>query len=375
MSGKGPSSDASAYVYAGAGNGPFGCKADGTSQCTNAANVSYWGESAVKFTSPTATTPSDFFAPHDQHYSQSTDDSNFLDPSPAPYQTEELSRMDQDFGLSGIVLLPMTGGATYAMTSDKSGYVYLTSAGPYSLGGFQIGDVGLTSGSVTTQLPFQGSRNGPNNSTAVCPVNNDSTGIFGGTACDEIHELAWFNNNMFAWPANESVETFLGTATSSSYTFPTSPTYDPCLTLYNCTPHSGVFPSFPPADASSAGGLMALAANTAGESPAAATLWSIVPQKNGASAVAGTLYAYTVNSDSSLTELWTNVNHTANPHHCASEPATGWFSPSFTEPTLAAGTAYVATSCAETGGTSYTGCATTPSGAILSGVLAFSTCP
>jgi hypothetical protein len=376
MSGKGPSADSSANVYAGAGNGPFGCYADGTSQCTNASNVYYWGESAFKFTSPTATAPSDFFAPYVQRYSQSANDSNYLDTSPAAYQTEELSRVDQDFGLSGIVLLPFNNGATYATTSDKSGFVYVMPAGSNSLGQFKTSDAGLTGGTISTQIPFQGSRNGPNNSTSVCPVNDPTTGQFSNTACDEIHELAWNYGNMYIWPAGETVEVFLGAFSNSNntYSFPTTPTYDPCNTSGNCG--TGAVP-FPTANAASPGGAMAIATNG---STALGTLWAIVPQANSAGATGnGTLYAYTMNSGSSLTELWASPAGAPNAHSCYTTspppPASRWFAPSFTEPTLAAGTVYVPTYCSVTSSTAYIACGSVPSTGVASGVLAFSTCP
>jgi hypothetical protein len=97
--------------------------------------------------------PADFYAPYVESY---TALKSGLDSSPAAYETEELSRMDLDFGSSGVVIIPHT--TTFAMTSDKSGYLYVMPAESSSLGQFQKLDAGLTGGTVTTQLPFHASR-------------------------------------------------------------------------------------------------------------------------------------------------------------------------------------------------------------------------
>jgi hypothetical protein len=47
MSAKGPSSDIDGGVFLGAGNGPFACTLPSSQQCTVAANIRYWGESAM----------------------------------------------------------------------------------------------------------------------------------------------------------------------------------------------------------------------------------------------------------------------------------------------------------------------------------------
>jgi hypothetical protein len=72
-----------------------------------------------------------------------------------------------------------------------------------------------------------------------------------------------------------------------------------------------------------------------------------------------------------------NVTHiwdSGTGHNCSSPPATGWFTTSFTEPTLANGAAYVPTVCAVTDGNQYQTCASAGSAA-ASGVLVFGTCP
>ncbi len=373
MSSKGPSSDYSANVYIGAGNGPFACTGSGTSlQCTNPSNVSYWGQSAAKLpaatsgASPSMGVPGDFFAPYVQRY---TTNMTTGDSSPASYQTEELSRMDLDFATSGIVLIPHGSGVNiFSVTSDKSGYLYTMPAGSNSMGLFHTGDAGLTGGTVNTQTPFQASRLPTTANQTVCPINNSSTGKFSSTPCDEIHELAWFNDLMFVWPVNESVEVFQGSLTNSNntYSFGTTPVYDPCLTSGNCT---GTTPPFPPSNQNSEGPGMALAADSSND----ATLWAIVPQHNSAGATtAGTLYAYTVNSNGSLTHIWDNVTG----HNCSSPPATGWLVPSFTEPTLANGAVYVPTYCSVTNGGHYATCSAAASaGGVASGIIVFTTCP
>jgi hypothetical protein len=369
MSSKGPASTASATVYVSSGNGAFACTTSGTS-CTaasGASGVQYWGESAMKFPSATASnpmTPVDFFAPYHQSYTtnKSPGDSN-----PALYETEELSRMDLDFGSSGMVIIPHT--TTFAMDADKSGYLYVMPAEANSLGLFQSGDSGLTGGTVTTQTPFQISRYPRGTNQGACPINTDSPDwTYTTTSCDEVHELAFWpaNDLLFVWPINESVEVFQGTYSSTSYSFGTSPAFDPCLTSGNCT---GEAPLFPRSQPNSEGGVMALAVDSGG----AGTLWGLVPRQNAAtpaSDVWGWLYAYTIATDGTLTHVWDS----GTGHNCSSPPATGWFTTSFTEPTLANGAAYVPSVCAVTDGNQYQYCGAVPSGAVASGILVFGTC-
>jgi len=370
MSSKGPASTAAATVYVASGNGAFACATTATS-CTAASGtngVNYWGESAMKFPSATASnpmTPVDFFAPYVQRYTtnKSPGDSN-----PALYQTEELSRMDLDFGSSGVVIIPHT--TTFAMDADKSGYLYVMPAEANSLGLFQSGDSGLTGGTVTTKPPFQISRYPRGTNQGACPINTDSPDwTYTTTSCDEVHELAFWpaNDLLFVWPINESVEVFQGSYSSTSYSFGTTPAFDPCLTAGNCT---GTAPLFPRSQPNSEGGAMALAVDSAG----AGTLWGLIPRQNTAtptpSYVWGWLYAYTIATDGTLTHIWDS----GTGHNCSSPPATGWFTTSFTEPTLANGAAYVPSVCAVTDGNQYQYCGAVPSGAVASGILVFGTC-
>lgn len=374
MSSKGPASTGSASVYLSAGNGAFGCTTSGTS-CTAASSVKYWGESAIKFPSAGSSnpmTPTDFFAPYMQRY---TINKTGGDPNPAATQTQELSRMDLDFGSSGVVIIPHT--TTFAMNADKSGYLYVMPAEANSLGSFQSGDSGLTGGTVTTQTPFQVSRYPFGSSQGACPVNTDSPDWTYTTAnCDEVHELAFWNDLLFVWPINESVEVFQGNYTSTSYSFGTSPTFDPCLTTGNCSGSPN--PPFPRASPLSEGGVMALAVG----SSSTATLWGLVPRKNTASTpsyVWGALYAYTITpgtpgpppTTATLTYIWDSNTG----QNCSSPPATGWFTTSFTEPTLANGAAYVPAVCAVTDNNQYQNCGAVGTGAVASGILVFSACP
>lgn len=369
MSSKGPASTASASVYLASGNGAFACTTTATS-CTAASGangVSYWGESAMKFPSATASNPMkpvDFFAPYPQRY---TTNKTGGDPFPATYQTEELSRMDLDFGSSGVVIIPHT--TAFAMNADKSGYLYVMPAEANSLGLFQGGDSGLTGGTVTTQLPFQISRYPYGTNQGACPINTDSPDwTYTTTSCDEVHELAFWADNdlLFVWPVNESVEVFQGSYSSTSYSFGTGPAFDPCLTAGNCT---GEAPLFPRSQPNSEGGVMALAVDGSD----AGTLWGRVPRQNAAtppSYVWGWLYAYSIATDGTLTHIWDS----GTGHNCSSPPATGWFTTSFTEPTLANGAAYVPSLCAVTDGNQYQYCGAVPTGAVASGILVFGTC-
>jgi hypothetical protein len=70
-----------------------------------------------------------------------------------------------------------------------------------------------------------------------------------------------------------------------------------------------------------------------------------------------------------------NVWDSDTGHNCSSPPATGWFTTSFTEPTLANGAAYVPSVCVVTDGTQDSSCTTVASSGIASGILVFATCP
>ena len=105
MSGRGPSSDASADVYFGAGNGTFGCTTSGTT-CTSVSTVNNFGESAVEFAAPLASSPSisvaDFYAPYTNTVAndQPANGSPF---SAASTQAQALNRYDLDFGDPGVI--------------------------------------------------------------------------------------------------------------------------------------------------------------------------------------------------------------------------------------------------------------------------------
>ena len=414
MSSKGPASDAGADIYVASGNGAFACASTGTGQtgCTTLANVYYWGESAITF--PAATSgnsmgaPADFYAPHDQRYvcpygASSCSGYNMPNPpstpgfttdkNPASYQTEELSRLDMDFGVGGDVII-QAGGHAFSMTSDKSGFLYVLPpslpAQSQSLGQFQSGDVGLTNQTYSTQTPYQVTRypkisNG--SYKTVCETINDATGLVGGNPCDEVHELAWNNNLLFVWPVNETVEVFQGTydSTTKNYSFGTSPVFDPCDP--GCS-------EFPATSQKSLGAPMAVAANNSASPYPLATLWAVVPDANN---LLGSLYGYTVNGNPSNPPVgslgsapvwyWDNGSTT---HPCSTTPSsiTGWFGTSFTEPTLAdnqqttgssVGAVYVPATCVVNDGnqSKYTSCynAHTQNASLLSGVLVFTTCP
>jgi hypothetical protein len=333
--------------------------------------------------------PQDFYAPNIELYTVNLPNADL---HPANYQTQELDRVDQDFGTGGAVVIPQAGG-NFVMTADKSGYGYLMpppageTAGNSSLGQFQPGDVGLTNGSAfTTELPFQLSRHPTQNESGYCPaVDPNNTGeLTSGLSCDEIHELAWYKDLLFVIPSGESLKVFNGKYTAATqtapanYTFATLSPYDPCPAL--CT---GTNPPFPPSDPASAGGAMAVAAGGT-----AATLWTIVPQVLNNISNIGTLYAYSVPSNGAqVTHLWDTVSPTTT---CQSPAATGWVPTAFTEPTLAENqqttpgpppvttryaAAYVPTVCAITN-SGYTDCATAANnGAAVSGVLVFTNCP
>jgi hypothetical protein len=415
MSSKGPSSDASANVYLACGNGAFACASTGGTQtdCTNVANVYYWGESAFTFpaatSAPSMGTPRDFYAPHDQRYvcpygasscagynmpNPPTTPTFTTDASPASFQTEELSRLDQDFGLSGQIIIP-AGGQAFSMTSDKSGYGYvMPPSGPstQSLGQFKAGDVGLTNQTYKTQLPFQLSRKpkiADQSYKTVCQTINNTTGVINGNPCDEVHELAWNNNLLFVWPTNETAEVFQGSynSTTQTYSFGTTPAFDPCSS--GCT-------GFPATTNSSAGAPMALAANNTASPYPLTTLWAVVPHSTYS---LGTLYGYTVNGNPANPPLgslgtgpaWYWEGQTTGTNHCTSTPngITGFFPLTFTEPTLAdnqqkagnpsLGAVYVPTMCVINDGNqaTYLNCGDAVNkGAIpLSGVLVFTTCP
>ena len=393
MSSGGPSSTASASVYATSGNGPFACSSAVSSQCTVAANVVYWGETMIKFPSANSSnpvTPTDFYAPNKETFTIKSNG----DPYPSAYETGELSRLDLDFGSTPAVIVPFTSAPEYALSADKSGYMYVVPAEvngtgvTVSMGQFTTNDAALTSGAVSTQLPFQASQQpiSPNTGNPICPLNtNGSPWTNNGTACDEIHEIAFLNNLAIVWPLNEAIEAYSGTLTKTgtggsatyNYQFNTTPSLNPCPAPYTSLPIqcTGTNPNFPGAGTGAPVGAMAIASTPGSGGVPTATLWGITTEPS--KGTWGWLYAYGVDStpaSPSITYLWDSGTGLNN---CSlNSKAYGWIATSFTEPTLAAGAAYVPTICAVTGtSTQYSGCGQVPSSHIASGVLVFKACP
>jgi hypothetical protein len=284
--------------------------------------------------------PQDFFAPYKQIYTCAGGPTSCWDPSPSNYETQELSRVDQDFGTGGVVVMPQAAGVNFVATGDKAGFVYLTpppssETSGSSLGGFQPNDAGLNGSGLTysTQPAFRASRQPTTNQTSVCVI-VDANGTLSGSGCDEIHELAFdsVDNLMFIWPSNETVMAYKGQYNNSGnpITFSFGGRIDPCSGALSCT-------NFPQSATSSAGGAMALAVDhnipNSVVCPNPATtpcieLWSIVPKYHSG---LGTLYAYNVPSSGNLTYLWDDSVHACS----TSPPLSAWYPTAFTEPTLA----------------------------------------
>jgi len=246
------------------------------------------------------------------------------------------------------------------------------------MGEFRKGDVGLTNGTVNTQLPFQASQlpQLPNTgSTAVCPLASDgSPWTNSNVSCDEIHEIALLAYDSldlaFIWPVNESVQEYRGAVatTSNGFNLTLSRGFDPCNAAdpgVNCT---GMNPLYPGAGAGVAGAAMAIASDTSG----AASLWAIVPNP-GVGGTWGWLYAYSLDPRTwDLIHQWDSGTGMGN---CGNTSANGWVATAFTEPTLANGAAYVPTACVVTGtSTGYLNCGQVPAANIASGILVFSAC-
>jgi len=338
--------------------------------------------------------PTDFYTPYVNTYTTKFpgNDGNTTNVLLMP---QELSRLDLDFGVCGPVLIT-TSAAMFMFTCDKVSNLYVTPTpeiSGVSLGMFQKSDQGLSGGSTVgkniyeTEAPFQISRT----TDDLCETIDQSGASNGQVSgnCDEVHGMPWFNDIAAAWPSNEQVELFQGTlnhnpnslgGTTYQYTFGTGPAYDPCNTMGNC---SGSNPPFPPAAAS--GGLMAIAASDK-ETPA--TLWSDVPIANSSGGMAvGSLYGYSIDfTTPSLSKIW-QWNTNGSVCSSLSPPVSGWFPPSFTEPTLADGwptatsadgAVYIATVCVvnNPGHTPYQDCAAAATaGVVESGIVGFTDCP
>jgi len=379
MSGRGPSSDASADVYFGAGNGTFGCTTSGTT-CTSVSTVNNFGESAVEFAAPLASSPSisvaDFYAPYTNNVAndQPANGSPF---SAASTQVQALNRYDLDFGDPGVISFVTqvsSGTQTWLTTADKTGYVYVmptlsSGSGSNGMGQFRTGDSGLTSGSYTTQAPFQMSRlPASTGSSTVCPAPVGSTSPeFSSANCDQIMGFAaWSNSStlstylLYAWPWNEPVIGREGSASAGPpVNFAFNTTIEPCPGWPGTACPSG----FPIGNQAYGGGKLAIAANGASN----ATLWG--SKYSTAMGDTGQLWAWVINPTSgSLTPLFSPTISSNNAANCTGYLPTlpsSYVPASFAEPTLVNGKVYVpAFEAFSSGTTILTG----------GGVLVFGTC-
>jgi hypothetical protein len=326
--------------------------------------------------------PRDFFAPNTQYYTCAGPPTSCWDPTPATYQTQELSRVDQDFGTGGVLVIPQAAGVNFIATADKAGFVYVMpppagETSGSSLGGFQAGDAGLNGSglSYTTQPPFRASRLPTD--TTICPL-VDANGTLSGAGCDEIHELAFDANDnlMFIWPSNETIMAYQGT-----YTAGTPNNFQFGSRINQCSGGATHCTNFPRAAASSAGGAMAIAADhttpnglncTSPTTTPCIELWSIVPAYQTG---LGSLYVYNVPSSGNLAYLWDS-----SAQACTSPPLSNWYPTAFTEPTLAEiqesatayGAVYVPTVCGVASGP-LTNC--DQAGTPVSGVAVYTHCP
>ncbi len=371
MAGKGPSSDGGGNVYFGAGNGTFDCSTTGSS-CTisSMSSTQNFGDSAVELTAASVT-PADFFTPYTPNFLNDLNGTFPTGHSATATKVQALSRYALDFGTAGVLLFATSLGSgtqTWAVTSDKTGYVYsmptlISGTGSTGLGQFQSGDAGLTSGSFTTQAPFQLSRKPPltGTSTTTCPypTSTDATHFSGGD-CDQIMELAYWNHStnqyLFAWPEMETLIAAKGSGTLGSptnYTF-SSTLIDPCGGLVYCA-------NFP--QAAYPGGNMAVAA----DSTASATLW--VSFINNATAT-GELRGYSINPGGSsfFTKIYDPTIQATNAGNCTGLPSlpASFIPSSFAEPTVVNGMVFAPVFKAKTS----TGAMFGPGG-----VLVYGNCP
>jgi len=353
-SGKGIAADPSSNVFVGSGNGPFACGYTGTfpTSCTDPEMVQNWGESIMEFPPPTGSTigsPADWFTPYAYSYP-------ITDPTPAPYQFEELNRFDLDMSLSGVVLFREQASTgqymTFAATSNKIGQIYVLppKSSSYGLGQFRPNDIGLTGGSITTQPVFQASRQPNSTSQHVCPI--PLAGMQNTYwNCHEIKQIALWNDYLFVWPKFEAPVVYHGALTSTgtstyNYSFGATPVFEPC-------PGAG----YP-------GGMMAIAANA----KTGATLWAlIIPPTPTAGVYQGKMNAYTISTSPSfkLTNAWESSN--PYPSTCVAQtapfPLQNWQLQAMTQPTVANGKVYVPVQQA-----------VSSTGATISGVLVFGNC-
>jgi hypothetical protein len=345
MSGRGPSSDYIGNVYFGAGNGSFGCTTSG-STCTSASALNNFGESATELTAASVS-PADFYAPYTNH-AVNDQPANGNPFSAAGTQVEALNRYDLDFGTPGVILFDTfvnSGAQNWLTTADKTGYVYVmptlsSGSGSSGMGQFRTGDSGLTSGSYTTQAPFQMSRlPASTGTTGICPAPAGSTSPDITSAnCDQIMGFAWWNNYLFAWPWNEAVIGRQGTVNAGppiNYQFST--VIDPCSPNITCTnfPAGGTF------------GALAIAANAI----SSATLWGT---RYNFTSKTGELWAWVINTGpASLTNIFNPTMSTSNAANCTGLPTlpSSWVPSEFAEPTLVNGTVYAPAAAAYSSGT------------------------
>ena len=188
---------------------------------------------------------------------------------PANYST--LNNNDLDFSSSGPLLMP---GTNLFVTGGKDGVIYL-----------------FNSNNLTTPVQsFQAT------GTSTCP--------YSGDGCDQIHDLAFWNNMLYIWGSNDNLRVYsFNPATGNFATTPGSQN-----TVYK----TGYTPA-------------SLAVSADSTQTGTGILWAITPNS--------ILHAF--NAGNVASELW---NSNQNPGRDALPSF-----PKFVEPTVANGRVYVAT--------------------------------
>ncbi|MBV8867562.1 MAG: hypothetical protein JO210_19340, partial [Acidobacteriaceae bacterium] len=188
---------------------------------------------------------------------------------PANYST--LNNNDLDFSSSGPVLMP---GTNLFVTGGKDGVIYL-----------------FNSNNLATPVQsFQAT------GTSTCP--------YSGDGCDQIHDLAFWNNLLYVWGSNDNLRVY--SFNPSTGKFGTTPSSQ--NTVYK----TGYTPA-------------ALAVSADSTQSSTGVLWAITPNS--------ILHAF--NAANVASELW---NSNQNPGRDALPSF-----PKFVEPTVANGRVYVAT--------------------------------
>jgi hypothetical protein len=192
---------------------------------------------------------------------------------PANYAS--LNQYDLDFSSSGPLLIP---GTNLLVTGGKDGVIYL-----------------FNSSSLTTPVQNFQATGG-----SSCSYSSDG--------CDQIHDLAFWNDTLFVWGSNDVLRAY---------------TFSPSTGKFNTTPASKntVTTGYHPAS---------LAVSGDGTASGTGIVWAIAPDS---SSTGVTFHAY--NAANVATELW-NSNQNAGRDALPSYPR-------FTEPTVANGRVYVAT--------------------------------